>query len=65
MMPSSAVCQSLQLVLSVIAAYQCPSLLHISASSVPPHRCPPVPPHQCYLSVPPHQCPSVLPISAV
>ncbi|CAI9552459.1 unnamed protein product, partial [Staurois parvus] len=42
----------------------CPSLLHISASSGPPHQCPPVPPHQCYLSVLPHQCPSVLPISA-
>ncbi|CAI9605465.1 unnamed protein product, partial [Staurois parvus] len=49
----------------ISAAYQYPSLLHISAASaVPAHQFPPVPPHQCCLSMPPHQCPSVLPISA-
>ncbi|CAI9590028.1 unnamed protein product [Staurois parvus] len=38
--------------LPISAAFQCPSLLHISgASSVPPHQCPPVAPHQCSLSV--------------
>ncbi|CAI9620689.1 unnamed protein product, partial [Staurois parvus] len=50
--PISATYQR-RLSVPIIAAYQCPSVLHISvASSVPPHQFPSVSPHQCSLSAP-------------
>ncbi|CAI9594967.1 unnamed protein product [Staurois parvus] len=48
--PSISVTHQCRLSVPISAAYQCPSLLHISAaSSVPPHQCPPLLPHQCSL----------------
>ncbi|CAI9556968.1 unnamed protein product, partial [Staurois parvus] len=63
--PVTAASQRCLSVLPISATYQCPSFLHISAaSSVPPHQCPPVLPHQCHFISAAYQCPSVLPICA-